>query len=269
MDFVTGLPRTLGGNNTIWVIVDRLTKSVHFLPMKVNFSMDRFASLYVREIVRMHGVPVSIVSDRDPCFTSRFWHSLQKALGTKLSFSIAFHPQTDGQPERVIQVLEYFLRACTLDLKGNWDDCLLLIEFSYSNSFQTSIGMTHFEGLYGRKCRSLVCWDDVGERKHLGPELVQLTVEKVALIKERLKISQSRHKSYADNCRRDLEFEIGNHVFLKVSPMESMMRFGRKGKLSPRFMGPFEILERVGTLAYKVALPQAYLRFIMYSTVQI
>ena len=119
MDFVTGLPRTLGGNNAIWVIVDQLTKSAHFLPMKVNFSMNRLASLYVKEIMRMHGVPVSIVSDRDPRFTSRFWHSLQKSLGIKLSFSTAFHPQTDGQSERVIQVLEDLLRACALDLKGN------------------------------------------------------------------------------------------------------------------------------------------------------
>ena len=254
MYFVIGLPRTLGGNNTIWVIVDRLTTSTHFLPMKVNFSMDHLASLYVREIVR-HGVPVSIVSDRDPHFTSRFWHSLQKALGTKLSFSTAFHPQTDGQSEMVIQVLEDLLRACTLDLKGNWDDYLPLVEFAYNNSFQASIGMSPFEGLYGRKCRSLVCLDDVGEMKLLGLELVQLTVEKVALIKERLKATQSRQKSYIDNRRQDLEFEVGDHVFLKVSPMKSVMRFGREEKLSPRFVGPFEILERVGTLAYKVALP--------------
>ena len=255
MDFVTGLPRTLGGDNAIWVIVDRLTKSAHFLPMKVNFSMDRLASLYIKEIVRMHGVPVSIVSDRDPRFTSRFWHSLQKALGTKLSFSTAFHPQTNGQSERVIQVLEDLLRACALDLKGNWDDYLPLVEFAYNNSFQASIGMAPFEALYGRRCRSPVCWDDVGEKKLLGPEHVQLTVEKVSLIKERLKAEQSRQKSYDDNRRRDLEFEVGDHVFLKVSPMKSIMRFGRKGKLSPRFVGPFEVLERVGTLAYKVALP--------------
>ncbi|RVW85874.1 Transposon Ty3-I Gag-Pol polyprotein [Vitis vinifera] len=207
MDFVIGLPRTLGGNNAIWVIVDRLTKSAHFLPMKVNFSLDRLASLYVKEIVRMHGVPVSIVSDRDPRFTSRFWHSLQKALGTKLSFSTAFHPQTDGQSERVIQVLEDLLRACILDLQGNWDDHLPLVEFAYNNSFQASIGMAPFEALYGRKCRSPICWNDVGERKLLGPELAQLTVEKVALIKERLKAAQSRHKSYADQHRRNLEFE--------------------------------------------------------------
>ncbi|KAL6348473.1 hypothetical protein AAG906_008924 [Vitis piasezkii] len=151
----------------------------------------------------MHGVPVSIVSDRDP--------------------------------QRVIQVLEDLLRACILDLQGNWDDHLPLVEFAYNNSFQASIGMAPFEALYGRKCRSPICWNDVGERKLLGPELVQLTVEKVALIKERLKAAQSRHKSYADHRRRDLEFEVGDHVFLKVSPMKSVMRFGRKGKLSPRF----------------------------------
>ena len=138
MDFVIGLPRTLGGNNAIQVIVDRLTKSAHFLPMKFKFSMDHLASLYIKEIVRMHGVPVSIVSNRDPHFTSRFWHILQKALGTKLSFSTTFHPQTDGQSEKVIQVLEDLLRACAFDLKGNWDDYLPLVEFAYNNSFQAS-----------------------------------------------------------------------------------------------------------------------------------
>ena len=162
MDFVTRFPRTLGSNNAIWVIVDRLTKATHFLPMKVNFSMDRLASFYVKEIMRMHGELVSIVSDRDPRFTSRFCHSLQKALGTKLSFSTAFYLHTDGQSERVIRVLEDLLRACALDLKGNWDDYLPLVEFAYNNSFQASIGMTPFKGLHGRRCRSPVCWDDVG-----------------------------------------------------------------------------------------------------------
>ena len=129
------------------------------------------------------------------------------------------------------------LRACTLDLKGKWDDYLPLVEFAYNNRFQASIRMTPFEALYGRKFRSPICWNDVGERKLLRPELVQLTVEKITLIKERLKATQSRQKSYADNRRRDLEFEVGDHVFLKVSPMKSVMRFGRKGKLNPRFVG--------------------------------
>ncbi|KAL6321014.1 hypothetical protein AAG906_011987 [Vitis piasezkii] len=160
MDFVTGLPKTLGGNNAIWVIVDRLTKSCSFSTYESQFFYGS-----------MHGVPVSIVSDRDPRFTSRFWHSLQKALGTKLSFSTAFHPQTDGQSDRVIH-LEDLLRACALDLKGNWDDYLPLVEFAYNNSFQAIIGMAPFEALYGRRCRSPVCWDAVGEKKLLGPELV-------------------------------------------------------------------------------------------------
>ena len=118
--------------------------------------------------------------------------------------------------------MEDFLRAYALDLKGNWDDYLPLVEFAHNNSFQASIGMSPFKALYGRRCRSLVCWDDVGEKKLLGPELVQLTVEKVSLIKERLKATQSRQKSYADNRKRDLEFEVGDHVFLKVSPMNSV-----------------------------------------------
>ena len=129
------------------------------------------------------------------------------------------------------------------------------MEFAYNNSFQSNIRMTPFEGLYGRRCRSSICWDDVGERKLLGPKLVQLIVEKIALIKERLKTSQNRQKSYADNSKRDLEFEVGDHVFLKVSPMKLVMRFGSKGKLSPHFVGPFKILERVGSMAYRVALP--------------
>jgi hypothetical protein len=117
MDFVSGLPRSPKGHDTIWVIVDRLTKSAHFIPIRMNFSLDQLAQLYIEEIVRLHGIPVSIVSDRDPRFTSRFWKSLHKALGTNLNFSTAFHPQTDEQSERTIQILEDMLRACVLDLK--------------------------------------------------------------------------------------------------------------------------------------------------------
>ena len=119
MDFGVGLPRCQNGHDTIWVIVDRLTKSAHFLPIKNSDSLDKLAQLYVREIIKLHGTPVSIVSDRDPRFTSRFWPSLQNALGTKLHFSTAFHPQTDGQSERTIQTLEDMLRACVLEFRGS------------------------------------------------------------------------------------------------------------------------------------------------------
>ena len=186
MDFVSGLPRTSKGHNSIWVVVDRLTKSAHFIPVKTTYTLDRLAELYVREIVRLHGVPNSIVSDRDSRFTSKFWRSLQHALGTKLKFSTSFHPQTDGQSERTIQTLEDMLRACALDFQGSWDKYLPLVEFSYNNSYQSTVGMAPYEALYGRKCRSPVHWDEVGERKYLGPELVEQATEAIKKIQERM-----------------------------------------------------------------------------------
>ncbi|KAL0534327.1 hypothetical protein IC582_028617 [Cucumis melo] len=255
MDFITGLPRTLRGFTVIWVVVDRLTKSAHFVPGKSTYTASKWAQLYMSEIVRLHGVPVSIVSDRDARFTSNFWKGLQTAMGTRLNFSTAFHPQTDGQTERLNQVLEDMLRACALEFPGSWDSHLHLMEFAYNNSYQATIGMAPFEALYGKCCRSPVCWDEVGEQRLMGPELVQSTNEAIQKIRSRMLTAQSRQKSYADVRRKDLEFEIGDKVFLKVAPMKGVLRFERKGKLSPRFVGPFEILERIGPVAYRLALP--------------
>ena len=189
---MTGLPRTQRQHDAIWVIVDRLTKSAHFLPINVKDSLEKLAKFYVDEIVRLHGVPVSIVSDRDPRFTSRFWPSLQAALGTRLHFSTAFHPQTDGQSERTIQTLEDMLRECVIEFKGSWDTHLSLMEFTYNNSYLSSIGMAPFEALYGRKCRTPVCWDEVGERRLIGPKLVQITLDKIQIFRDRLKIARDR-----------------------------------------------------------------------------
>nr|GEX35319.1 putative nucleotidyltransferase, ribonuclease H [Tanacetum cinerariifolium] len=187
-----------------------------------------------------------IVSDRDPRFASRFWKGLQKAWGTRLKFSTAFHPQTDGQSERTIQTLEDMLRSCALEWTGNWDDYICLVEFAYNNSWHASIKCAPFEMLYGRKCRAPICWDQVGERVIEGPEMIEVTNAKVTVAKEKLKEARTRQKSYADKHRRALEFQTGDHVFLKVSPARGVRRFGIKGKLSPRFIGPFEILDRVG-----------------------
>ena len=238
------------------MIVDRLTKSAHFLPVRVDYSLNKLAELYVDKIVRLYGTPVSIISDRDPRFTSRFWPSLQEALGTKVKFSTSFHPQTDGQSERTIQTLEDMLRACVMEFKGSWDQHLSLMEFSYNNSYHASLGMAPYEALYGRKCRTPICWEEAGERKLLGPEIVQITVDKIEVIRSRLKTAQDRQKSYADLKRKDIEYQVGDKVFLKVSPWKSVMRFGKKGKLSPRFIGPYEIMERIGPVAYRLALPQ-------------
>ncbi|XP_022155143.1 uncharacterized protein LOC111022284 [Momordica charantia] len=184
MDFITGLPRTARGFTVIWVIVDRLTKSAHFIPGKATFSVERWAELYMQEIVKLHGIPASIMSDRDPRFTLTFWRSLHKALETQLNSTTAFHHQTDGQTERLNQILEDMLRACV--------------------------------------------WTST---------------------------AQSRQKSYADVRRRALENDVGDHVFLRVAPVKGVLRFGMKGKLSPRFIGPFEIFERIGPVAYWLALP--------------
>nr|GEU40711.1 putative reverse transcriptase domain-containing protein [Tanacetum cinerariifolium] len=203
IDFVIKLPRTSSGHDTIWVIVDRLTNSAYFLPIRKDYKMNRLARLYLNEIVARHGVPISIISDRDSRFTSRFWQSMQEALGTRLDMSTTYHPQTVGQ-----------------------------IEFSYKNSYHASVRCAPFEALYSRKCCSSIIWAKVGEGRLIGPELVQETTEKISQIKERLKAARDHQKSYADKRRKPLE----------------------KGKLEPRFVRPFEIIEKVGLVAYRLDL---------------
>ncbi|GKC46505.1 putative reverse transcriptase domain-containing protein [Tanacetum coccineum] len=195
--------------------------------MREDYKMDRLARIYLNEIVARHGVLISIIFDRDSRFTSRFWKTMQEALGTKLDISTTYHPQTDGQSERTIQTLKDMLRACVLDSRGSWDVHLLLVEFSYNNSFYSSMRCAPFETLYGRKCHSPMMWAEVGEGQLIGPELVQETTEKITQIKDRLKAARDR-----------------------------VVCFGKKGKLAPRFVGPFEITERIGPVAYRLRLPE-------------
>jgi hypothetical protein len=229
----------------------------HFIPVKTTYSGAQLADLYMLRIVCVHGVPKKIVSDRGTQFTSRFWKRLHESMDTKLNFSSAYHPQTDGQTERTNQVLEDMLRACTLKHGRSWDKSLPYAEFSYNNSYQTSLKMAPFEALYRRKCRTPLYWNQTGESQVFGPEILQEAEKQVQIIRENLKTAQSRQKSYADNRRRELMFEVGDFVYLKVSPMRGMKRFKVKGKLSPRYSGPFKILERKGEVAYQLELPDS------------
>nr|GEW09740.1 reverse transcriptase domain-containing protein [Tanacetum cinerariifolium] len=194
MDFVTKLPKSSQGYDTIWVIVDRLTKSAIFTPIRETDPMDKLARIYLKE------------------------RSLQNALGTRLDMSIAYHPETDGQSERTIQTLEDMLRACAIDFGKGWVNHLPLVEFSYNNSYHATIKAAPFEALYGRKCRSPVCWTEVGEAQILGPELIQETIEKIVQIKQRMQAAHDRQKNYAELKRKPMEFQVGDKVMLKVSP---------------------------------------------------
>nr|GFB66971.1 putative reverse transcriptase domain-containing protein [Tanacetum cinerariifolium] len=223
----------------------------------------RFANCdHAREVVARHGIPVSIICNRDPIFASRFWRTLQKALGTSLDISTTYHPETDGQSERTIQTLEDMMRACVIDFgKGHH---LPLVEFSYNNSYHASIKAAPFEALYGRKCRSPVCWNEVGEFHLTGPEIVQETTEKNVQIKQRIQAARDHQKSYADLKRKPMEFQVGDKVMLKVSPWKGVVRFGKRGKLNPRYVGPFKVIERVRSVTYKLELPEELSR--VYNT---
>ncbi|GKD30428.1 putative nucleotidyltransferase, ribonuclease H [Tanacetum coccineum] len=226
MDLITKLPRSRSGHDAIWVIVDILTKSAHFLAIREDFSTEKLARLYIESV-------------RDKI---------------RLEYCLS---SSDGWTKwRTIQTLEDMLRACVIDFGGSWDVHLPLAKFSYNNSYYSSIRCAPFEALYGRKCRSPVLWAEIGESSLIGLELVLETTDRVVLIKEKLKATRDCQKSYVNKRRKPLEFKVGDRVILTVSPWKGVMRFGKKGKLAPRYVGPFEILERIGLVAYRLRLPE-------------
>ncbi|WVZ80461.1 hypothetical protein U9M48_027932 [Paspalum notatum var. saurae] len=204
----------------------------------------KLAELYISRIFCLHGVPKRIIYDRDSQFTSRFWEQLHNSLDTELRFSTAYHPQTDGQTERTNHILEDMLRACAIQYGTSWDKCLPYAEFSYNNSYQASLKKSPFEALYGKRIRPV-----------FAPDIIQDAEQELRIVQENLRVAQSRQKSYADVRRRDLSFKVDDHVYLKVSLMRGIRRFNMKGKLVPRYIGPFKILEKKGEVAYCLELP--------------
>ncbi|MCO5575432.1 hypothetical protein L7F22_029233 [Adiantum nelumboides] len=255
MDFVTGLPKVSGGFDSIFVVVDKLTKVAHFIPLRTTASATDVAHIFVKEIVRLHGVPARIISDRDAKFTSKFWKAVFQSLGTLLNLSSAYHPKTDGQTERVNQVMEDMLRAYCGQQPHNWIKFLPLVEFAYNSSYHRSLQMSLFKALYGQDCLIPLRFADpslpVPAAKHTLEEMDQ----QLRLIRENLKRARDRQESYTNLKRSLRSFNLGDKVFLRVKPKRSSLRLGKYKKLAYRYCGPFEILRRIGEQSYELSLP--------------
>nr|GEY36268.1 putative reverse transcriptase domain-containing protein [Tanacetum cinerariifolium] len=251
MDLVTKLPKSNRGYDAICVIMDRLTKSAHFLPIREDYKTEKLARIYINKIIERHGVSVSIISNCDGRFTSHLWQALQKALDTRLNMSTAYHPETDGQSERIIQTLEDMLRACVINFRGSWDTHLSLVEFCYNNSYHKSIKCAPFEALYERKCRSPVIWAEVGERVvrfgrkgKLAPPYVRpfKNVERVGPVAYHLRLPQELscvhdvlHVSNLKKCIADSdlqvsleEIKVDDKLYFMKEPIEIMDRQVKK-----------------------------------------
>jgi hypothetical protein len=254
MDFSVDLNLTAYKFDSIWVIVHRLSKSTHLIPIHTNYNVQKYAGIYITDVLCLHGVPKMIISDRGSQFVARFWEQLHASLWTHLIYSSTYHPQMNGQMEQLNQILGDMLRACVLEHQGSWDQNLPWSEFSYNNSYQESLKMAPFEVLYGRRCRTPLNWIEPGEKVIFGPDLVEEAEATVHRIQDNLKAAKSRQETYANKRRRPLEFKVGDLVYLRVSPMKSVKRFGVKGKLAPRYIRSFPILEKCGSVAYKLYL---------------
>ncbi|KAA0050169.1 Ty3/gypsy retrotransposon protein [Cucumis melo var. makuwa] len=254
MDFVEGLPKS-SGYEVILVVVDRLSKYGHFLPLKHPFTAKLVAELFVKEVVRLHGFPLSIVSDRDKVFLSQF--ELFRLSGTKLNKSTAYHPQSDGQTEVVNRGVETYLRCFCNEKPKEWIKWLPWTEYWYNTIYQRSIGMTPFQVVYGRQPPTIVSYGRSPSKNSTVEEMLQERDIILVSLREHLRLAQEQMKLYADRKRRDVEFAVGEYVLLRIRPYRQItVRSRRNEKLAPRFFGPYEIIEKIGPVAYRLQLPE-------------
>ncbi|KAL0398581.1 UNVERIFIED_CONTAM: Transposon Ty3-G Gag-Pol polyprotein [Sesamum radiatum] len=255
MDFIEGLPNS-EGKDSILVVVDRLTKYSHFLALKHPYTAASVAKIFFDNIYKLHGLPVSIVTDRDKLFTSRFWKELFTLSGVSLDMSSAYHPQTDGQTERVNQCLENYLRCMCHQKPKKWAQWLTLAEFWFNTNFHTGLKATPFQALYGYPPHQLIVGPYLQSHHTEVEGLIQERTKVMQLLKDNLHLAQQRMKLYADKRRSEREFEVGDEVFLKLQPYrQTSVALRKQLKLSAKYFGPYKILEKVGKVAYKLALP--------------
>jgi hypothetical protein len=237
------------------VVIDKLNKSAHFILVKTTFKSINIVEIFMKEIFRLHGIPKMVISDRDIKFTSSFWKELFAGLNTNLNFSMSYHPQMDGHTKRTNQIIEDILHMYVRTKLNKWEDYLHLVEFPYNNGYQNLAKLSPFKILYRKKCTTPISWDNPADRLMVGPEMLQEMENMVNKVQQNLKEAQNRQKSYADQKRRHLEFQVGDHVYLKVKARKSSLKLGNCAKLAPRFCGHLEILAQIGPIAYKLALP--------------
>jgi hypothetical protein len=258
MDFITGLPRS-NGKNVIMAVVDRLTKYAHFIALSHPFIASTVAKAFLENIQKLHGIPKVIVSDRDPIFTSHFWTDLFKCLGTQLAHSSSYHPQSDGQTEVVNKCLEGYLRCFTSDKQSHWVEWLPLAEWWYNTSFHSSSKMSPFMALYGYPPPSITSSLKVSPRVHAVEDHLVHQQQVLSGLKENLSMAQNRMKQQANQHRSERSFEVGHWVFLRLQPYKqmSLKNQSKNNKLSPKYYGPYKIMQKIGSVAYKLELPSS------------
>ena len=255
MDFIDGLPRSQR-MDVIMVVVDRLTKYVHFIALSHPYSAAKVAHLFAQHVFKLHGMPTSLVYDRDPIFTAKFWAELMQLQGVQLAMSTAYHPQTDGQTKVVNKSLEHYLRSFSADRPSEWYDWLYLAEFWFNTNYHTATKLTPFEALYGTAPPRLLDYIPSTTQVAAVDTLLHSRQQILSLLKQNLVAAQARMKQHSDLHRTEREFQIGDWVYLRLQPYKQQsVAYRASHKLSPRFFGPFKILQRVGLVAYRLDLP--------------